>query len=315
MSAPDLSAAVVGAVVRPRREDRDHAEVVAWRPAQLLGEHDRELRRPEELALDVHEPFGRPQRAEVALEYRPLAVPAGFVQPLGNRPHELRLAAARDGGRMPGLGSPFPVTPSQRMRKCSATSATIGSFEPHRGVMPAEPVAPWVIARVEPVAPQGREVDPAHERGLVVDDDELLVVAVEGTLSCVERQRDPRAADELLARPPNLAAVRMEEWQRGAGPGEHTNVYSLGGFREQFAQRRALLLQPEGGIEVPAREVDVRARRANRVGDPRQRLSPVQEWLDAAAGTRRERRGARPAARPPDRQPPALPCRRSRRAW
>ena len=50
------------------------------------------------------------------------------------------------------------------------------------------------------------------------------------------------------------------------------------------------------GVEVPAREVDVRARRANRIRDARQRLAPVEERLDPAAGPRRERRGARPTA-------------------
>ena len=170
--------------------------------------------------------------------------------------------------------------------------------------MPAEPVTPWVIARVESVAPQGREVDPAHERGLVVDDDELLVVAVKGTLSCVERQRDPRAAGEFLSCPPHLAAVRMEERQRGAGPGEHPDVYSLGGFREQFTQRRALLLQPEGGIEVPARQVDVRARRANRVCDPRQRFSSVHEMPRRCSRNAARTTRCLPSRPRPDRQPP-----------
>jgi hypothetical protein len=52
----------------------------------------------------------------------------------------------------------------------------------------------------------------------------------------------------------------------------------------------------EGRVEVPAGEVDVRACRADGIGDPRQRLLPVQERLDAAAGARRARRRAGPAA-------------------
>src|SRR6476469_6998946 len=74
---------------------------------------------------------------------------------------------------------------------------------------------------------QRGQVDHAHERRLVVDDDELLVVAVEWTLSRVERHRDARAAGELLARLPHLAAIRVEQRQRRPRPGKNTHVDSL----------------------------------------------------------------------------------------
>ena len=163
--------------------------------------------------------------------------------------------------------------------------------------MPAEAVAVRMLARVEPVPREAGQVDPADERNLVVDHDELLVVAVERPLLRVERHRDPRAAHELLARLAHLLAVRMEERQRRARPGEHAHVDALGRVREQLPQRRPSLLEPEGGVEVPAGEMDVRARRANRVGDPRQRLGAVHQQLDAAAGPWRERRRAGPASR------------------
>ena len=170
------------------------------------------------------------------------------------------------------------------------------TLEPQRGVVPAEPFAARVVVRVQPVAGQGGQVDPAHERRLVVDDDELLVVAVERALSRVERHRDARAAGELLARLPHLAAIRVEERQRRARPGENAHVDSLRRLGEQLSQRRPFFLEPEGRVEVPAGEVDVRACRADRVRDPRQRLGPVQERLDAAARARRARRRAGPAA-------------------
>ena len=114
--------------------------------------------------------------------------------------------------------------------------------------------------RVEPVAAQARQVDPADERDLVVDDDELLVVAVERPLTCIERHRDPRTVDEIVARLAHLAAIRVEERQRRTGPGEHPDVHSPGRFCEQLPQRRPSALEPERRIEVPAGQVDVGTR-------------------------------------------------------
>ena len=61
-------------------------------------------------------------------------------------------------------------------------------------VVPAERAAIRVVARVEPVAAERGQVDPADERDLAVDDHELLVVAVHRPLAGVERDRDARAA-------------------------------------------------------------------------------------------------------------------------
>src|SRR5437588_12824429 len=59
---------------------------------------------------------------------------------------------------------------------------------------------------------------------------------------------------------------------------------------------------------MPAREVDVRARRANGVRDSRQRRASVDEGLDAAARARLERRIAGPATGGRvDRLPAAVP--------
>jgi hypothetical protein len=146
-----------------------------------------------------------------------------------------------------------------------------------------------MLARVEAVARECRQVDPAHERRLVVDDDKLLVMAVEGTLARVERHRDPRPARQLVARLPYFSAVRVEQRERRAGPGENAHVDALGSLREQLAQRGTFLLEAECGIEVPPGEVDVRAGRPDRLGDPRQRFPTVDEGLDAATRARRER--------------------------
>ena len=54
----DLAAAVVVAVVGTRRQDGDDAKIVPGRVSQLLGEDLDQLRRPEELALEVDEALG-----------------------------------------------------------------------------------------------------------------------------------------------------------------------------------------------------------------------------------------------------------------
>ena len=168
-------------------------------------------------------------------------------------------------------------------------------LEPDRGVVPAEAVPARVVVRVEPVTGEARQVDPADERHLLVHDDELLVVTVERPLAGVERHQDPRALDELVACPPHLAPVRVEERQRRTCPGEYAHVYPPCRIGEQLPQRRPFLLEPKGGVEVPAREVDVGARRPDRIRDPRQRLASIHEGHDTAASARRERRRACPA--------------------
>ena len=154
-----------------------------------------------------------------------------------------------------------------------------------------------MLARVEPVACQAREVDSTDERDLVVHHDELLVVAMERALLCVESHRDARPTDELVARPPHLAAVGMEERQRRARPGQHAHVDALGGVRKQLAQRRPSVFEPERRIEVPPCEVDVRACRVDGLRDPGQRLLAVCEQLYATGLARRKGRRIRPTPR------------------
>ena len=75
------------------RQDGDDPEVrVRWID-ELVGEDRRQLRRPEELALEVHEPLGTAQRPHVALQDRELAARQSAIDVLGHGPHELRLEA------------------------------------------------------------------------------------------------------------------------------------------------------------------------------------------------------------------------------
>ncbi len=80
---------------------------------------------------------------------------------------------------------------------------------------------------VAAVAAEQAQVDAADEGDAVVDDHELLVVAVERPLPRVERHRDPRASGELVACLTHLASVRVEHRQRRTRPGEHAHIDPL----------------------------------------------------------------------------------------
>ena len=136
-------------------------------------------------------------------------------------------------------------------------------------VVPPERVARRVEAVVEAVACERGEIDPADERDAVVDDHELLVVAVHRPLLGVELHLDARAARQLVAHCTHLAAVRVEERQRRAGPGEHPDVAAFRRIREQLLQRRPAVAHGKVRREEPARDVDVRLRTGDLFGHPR----------------------------------------------
>jgi len=64
------------------------------------------------------------------------------------------------------------------------------TLDPDGGVVPAEGGARRVVLRVAAIAGEGGPVDPADERDSVVDDNRLLVVAVERPLTRVECAAD-----------------------------------------------------------------------------------------------------------------------------
>src|SRR4051794_37938075 len=128
------------------------------------------------------------------------------------------------------------------------------------GVVPADR-APWqMVTRVESVAFESSEVEAADRRQLVVDDHELLVMAVHRPLAGVECVTDARAAYEPVECLPHLTAVGMEERQRCAGPGEHAHLNTLCRLCEDVPQRATVVTELELRREVPAGEVDVAAR-------------------------------------------------------
>src|SRR5436305_8161140 len=130
-----------------------------------------------------------------------------------------------------------------------------GAFESKARVMPADAVAPRMVTRIEPVAAEGRQVEAADVGDAVVDDHELLVVAVHRPLARVELHLDTRPRRELVADPANLAAVGMEERQRRSGPDEDAHMNPLCGLREHPAERSASVAHAEPGRDRPSRGV------------------------------------------------------------
>ena len=201
-----------------------------------------------------------------------------------------------------------PFTSCQRMRKCSATSATAGPSI--RAAASCQPIARArrVMARVESVAGLRGEVDAADERDAVVDHDRLLVMAMHRPLLRVERALDARVLRQAVPHLAHLATRRPEERQRRSGPDEHAHVDALGQLGEEVAQDDRLVAAHELEVrrEVPVRHVNVRARRTqlarhHRAARRRRRSGSRLRCRAAAQAPRRPSRLQRRRARAPSR--------------
>jgi hypothetical protein len=157
------------------------------------------------------------------------------------------------------------------------------------GVVPAQAAAHRMLAGVEAVAAQRRDVDAADERDLAVDYHELLVVAVHRALVRVQRAAHARAARQPLAHVAHGRTVGREHRKRRAAPQQHAHVDALGQLAEQVAQpaRIGLARQPELRRHVPAGDVHRRPRGGDRLGDQRQRAPAVDQNLKRVARARR----------------------------
>ena len=146
-------------------------------------------------------------------------------------------------------------------------------------VVPAEATAHGMVARVETVASEGRQVDAPDERNLSVHDHELLVMTVHGALARVQGALHARTADELLSFTSHPPPRRREDGQRCAGPEQDPDVHPPGELAEQVSQpqRVAVAREPEIGRDVPAGDVDVRARPCEGDRDLREGLLAVDK--------------------------------------
>ena len=112
---------------------------------------------------------------------------------------------------------------------------------------------------VEPVACEVREVDAADEGQLVVDDHELLVVAVQRPLVRVERAHDGAVLAKRVARAAYGAPRHRIHRQRRSAPQQHAYGHTPSGVREEVVQdhRRLVRRQREVRRDAPAGDVDV----------------------------------------------------------
>ena len=194
-----------------------------------------------------------------------------------------------------GGGSVSPLTSRQRMTKWLATSATAG---PSRRVptscQPSLRRA-WVVGAVEAIAGLVGHVDAVDERDLVVDDDGLLVVAVDRVLARVAVGLDVGVARQLLHLGLDLLARGVKERDRRAGPHHHADVDALGQLGQQRADRDRALAADELEVrrEVPAGDVHVRAGGAQGLGHRGQRGRAIDQDLQLAARPRRRVAGGK----------------------
>src|SRR5581483_9561342 len=178
--------------------------------------------------------------------------------------------------------------------------------DPRGGVVPAKRATGAMLARVQPIARIGGEVDAADERLSAVDNHELFMVAVHGPLAGIESYVNLGLAPKFLGHRAHLAAIGLERGHRSTGPSKQSDRRPLGHGAQQLRQGlRAVRAQPEIGREIPAREPDRRTSALDRRGYLRQCVYTIDEYLQAVAGSnRRTARGPPPRGRIEDRLKP-----------
>jgi hypothetical protein len=140
------------------------------------------------------------------------------------------------------------------------------------------------------VGGQVGQVDAPDEGHLVVDDDEFLVVSVEGALVCVESAFDSRTRDECVPLPTHVGTRWFEQGQRRSRPQKHTHFAAVGGeVGEEVSHGQALAVthESEVGRDRPPGDQDVRACVLQRCRDARQRCSAVDQHVNRCALARR----------------------------
>ena len=179
--------------------------------------------------------------------------------------------------------------PSRTLRSCQPTCARATC---------------WLESKRSPLS--SGQVDPADEGEAIVDDDRLLVVAVQGTLVRVERAGDAGAVAQAVSHLPHHRSRRPEERQGGSRPGEHAHIDAGRELSEQVAQDQRVVAAREWevGGEVPPGEVDVRRRRREFLGDVRKSFGAVDEHVQRAPVAR----GRSPSPTAPRRRERVVPA-------
>ena len=182
-------------------------------------------------------------------------------------------------------------------------------------VVPAKAPARRMTRPVEPVAGEVGEIDAAHEGQLVVDDHELLVVAMQRPFMRIERAHDLVALAERFPDAAHGTSRDRIQRQGSTSPEEHAHRHPASRVGEQIAQDRGCRpgRQREIRRDAPAGDVHVGAGARDRLGDARERHLAVDQHLDRvpAGGRFRPdgpaRIGGRQCVLPPHPpQPPAV---------
>ena len=264
---------------------------------ELVREEADDLRRPEELVLDVDEPLSAADRAAVRLEHGEVAArQVPVVDALRDRAHELHVVRA--GGVLhDGCGKLLAGRAVPAQAEVLGDVGDDRTLQARREVVPADPAARLVLGAVPRVAAVEGQVDAADEADAVVDDDRLLVVAVPEAHAAVEGALDLRAAAEPVDHLADVSPRRAEDAHGRAIPDEHAHRDPLRDLGEEVPDGHGILVprQRELRGEEPAGYVDVRLRRGDLLGREREELRAVDEHLDrrfpcAAAYRRRPSR-------------------------
>jgi hypothetical protein len=155
--------------------------------------------------------------------------------------------------------------------------------------VPTQPAAHRMITGVETIAGQRSQVDTPDERDLVVDDHQLLMVAVHRPLARIERALHARAPGQLVAYAAHRGACRRERRHRRSRPQQHPNLDSFRELTQQIPQTTRLIVagEPEVGRNMPAGDVHARVSPRQRLGDTRQRLPAINQNIKRAPQARR----------------------------
>ncbi len=301
-----------------------------------MGEDRRDLLRPQELLLDVHQAAGEPEGLGVAAGDAALTRGRERVpRPLGRvRLQQLHRAGARrrwggQAGRQPrGATTPASQQVRHGLPRQEGQGSLVGPPVPEGGLdvgdgRPAQQGVGVVPGRPRPVAPPERhrlgvalvpggvpaavgEVEAADQRDVVArparvaDHDELLVVAAQGPHPLIED--DLRALARDLTRQVVVGLPGQPQPVLRGAPHQPLEQDTAGRhLRERLGHRGALVPQSLTGVAAPGREeheVTTVGAVQRRPQGAEVRLAVHQRLDGVPPGPGGQRRGVVPALRP-----------------
>ena len=239
---------------RRRQEDHD-AELVARRLSQLAREDRHDLGRPEELILEVDEPHGRAERAEVRLEDPEVAARESVVDAVRHRADELGANGALlgDRARLSRASGRSPRASAARCGRRRRRRAALRSVRSRHASRAASRTGCPLESSRSPG--EGGQVDAADVCDTTVDHRELLVVAVHRSLAARRvpcAMRVPPTSSSRLS--PDVAPRRRKS---GSGAPAHASTRTSARSAASASSSRSVgppRDEAERGLERPAGE-------------------------------------------------------------